>query len=93
VNDASFDRRPLRKPAVDVHIMDDFSSCVVDAEARQAHAFNPVATAVIERCDGKLAASAIIAELSDIFDCPPDRIARDVEVFLTDLAMRGLIDW
>jgi hypothetical protein len=87
------DRRPVRRPAVDFRVMGDLSSVAVDPAEGMAHALNPVATAVFERCDGTLAVRDIVDEVVMIFDGQPDQIARDVEMFLDDLGARGLIEW
>ena len=88
---ALFDRRPVRRPAVDFRVLDDLSSMAVDAESGDAHALNPVASAILERCDGTLTVREIVDDVADIFDAPPDRIAQDVVGFLDELADRGLV--
>lgn len=85
--------RPALRPAVDFRVLDDLSGVAVDPAAAKAHALNPVATAILERCDGTLTVAAIADEIADIFDGPADRIATDVERFVGDLAEKGLIEW
>jgi hypothetical protein len=87
------DRCPVRRPAVDFRVMGDLSSVAVDPAEGMAHALNPVATAVFERCDGTLAVRDIVAQVVEIFDGQPDLIADDIETFLDDLNARGLIEW
>jgi len=93
MDDARFLSRPTLNESVDFRVLDDLSSMAVDAESGEAHALNPVATAVLERCDGTMTAQEIVAEVSEIFDGPPEQVAKDVQGFLTDLAGRGLIAW
>jgi len=93
VDTSTLDRRPTLRPAVDFRVLDDLSGVAVDVAGGTAHALNPVAAAVLERCDGRLAVREIAAELGDIFDGPSDRIAADVELFVDDLARKGLIEW
>jgi len=96
MNTTSIDRldcRPVRQPTVDFRVMGDFSSVAVDPVNGMAHALNPVATAVFERCDGSLTVRDIVAEVVEIFDGPPDQIAGDIETFFDDLDTRGLIEW
>jgi hypothetical protein len=87
------DRRPVRRESVDFRVLSDLSSVVVDPADGMAHALNPVATAVFERCDGTLTAGEIVAEVVAIFDGPPDLIAHDIETFLDGLDKQGLIEW
>ena len=93
MDSSMLDRRPTLRPAVDFRVLDDLSGVAVDADGGTAHALNPVAAAVLERCNGTLAVREIAAELVEIFDVPPERIAADVEVFVDDLAGKGLIEW
>lgn len=87
------DRRPARRSAIDFRVLDDLSSMAVDGESGEVHALNPVASAVLERCDGTLTVHEIVNEVADIFDAPSKRVEHDVIGFLDDLAGRGLIDW
>ena len=86
-------RRPLRKETVEFRVLDDLSSVAVDSETGEAHALNPVATAVLERCDGTMTVEEIVAEVEAIFDAPAEQIAADVRTFLEQLAGAGLIEW
>lgn len=74
-------------------IMDDLSSVALDPTQGEAHALNPVATAILERCDGTLTAAEIATELGEIFDADPEQIRADVLVFLESLRQRGLVEW
>ena len=85
--------RPTLRASVDYRVLDDLSGVVVDADNGQAHALNPVGVAVIERCDGTLTVDEIVAEVSDVFDAPRDRIEQDVRQFLDDIGARGMIAW
>lgn len=93
MNTTPFVDRPTLRPAVDFRVLDDLSGVAVDPDAGTAHALNPVAVAVLERCDGASTVSEIAAELADIFDAPPGQIASDVRAFVGDLAEKGLIEW
>jgi hypothetical protein len=52
----------------------------------------PVATAIIERCDGTMTVDEIVGEIVEIFDCDASQAQTDVLAFLDDLATRELID-
>jgi PqqD family protein of HPr-rel-A system len=86
------DGRPTLRPSVEYRILDDMSSVVADSEAGDAHALTPVATAILERCDGTMTVSEIVDEIVEIFDCTPDQAKQDVVAFLDDLSGRGLIE-
>jgi coenzyme PQQ biosynthesis protein PqqD len=86
-------RRPVRKETVDFRVLDDLSSVAVDSGSGEAHALNPVATAVLERCDGTMTVEAIVAEVVEIFDAPAPQIEADIASFLDELAAKGLIEW
>jgi coenzyme PQQ biosynthesis protein PqqD len=85
--------RPMRRAGVDFRILDDASGVAIDPGAGAAHALNPVASAILERCDGALTVDEIADDLGDIFDAPPEVIAVDVRAFVDDLAEKGLVEW
>jgi coenzyme PQQ biosynthesis protein PqqD len=54
---------------------------------------NAVASAIVERCDGKHTVDAIVAELCDCFSgAEPGEVERDVLEFLDELVARGLLE-
>ena len=86
-------RRPVLRSTIEFRVLDDLSSVAVDPATGQAHALTPVATAIIERCDGTATVEEIVAEIVEIFDCTAFQAEQDVVVFLDDLAVRELVDW
>jgi PqqD family protein of HPr-rel-A system len=92
MNNGNSPHRPVRKETVDFRVLDDLSSVVADPETGEVHAFNAVATAVFERCDGSMTATEIVAEVVEIFDVPSEQVAVDVEDFISDLTERGLVN-
>jgi Coenzyme PQQ synthesis protein D (PqqD) len=86
-------RKPALRSTIEFRVLDDLSSVAVDPESGQAHALTPVATAIIERCDGTATAEEIVAEIIEIFDCTPMQAEKDVLTFLDDLKLRELVDW
>jgi pyrroloquinoline quinone biosynthesis protein D len=93
MDQVSDDRRPVRRATVDFRVLDDLSSVAVDSASGEAHALNPVATAVLERCDGTMTVAEIVDEVVAIFDAPAEQVAADVRAFLEQLAGAGLIEW
>jgi PqqD family protein of HPr-rel-A system len=85
--------KPALRPTIEFRVLDDLSSVAVDPESGEAHALTPVATAIIERCDGSLTAREIVADIVEIFDCSPGQAEKDVLAFLDDLKTRQLVDW
>ncbi len=83
--------KPVLRPEVEFRVLDDLSGVAVDPAAGAAYAYNPVAAAIIERCDGTLTPAEIVAELVEIFDAPRDRISSDVDAFMCELEDAGLI--
>lgn len=90
---ALLDRRPAVLAAVEFRVLDDMSAVAVDREGGTAHALNPVAAAILERCDGEATVREIVAEIEEIFDGPPERVAAEVAAFVDELAAMGLIAW
>jgi len=86
-------RRPVLRPKIEFRVLDDLSSVAVDPESGQAHALTPVATAIVERCDGTATTQEIVAEIVEIFDCTISQAEQDVVSFLEDLALKELVDW
>jgi PqqD family protein of HPr-rel-A system len=85
-------RRPVLREKIEFRVLDDLSSVAVDPDSGQAHALTPVATAIIERCDGTMTVDEIVDEIVEIFDCDASQAQTDVLAFLDDLATRELID-
>jgi PqqD family protein of HPr-rel-A system len=84
--------RPVLREKIEFRVLDDLSSVAVDPDSGQAHALTPVATAIIERCDGTMTVDEIVGEIVEIFDCDASQAQTDVLAFLDDLATRELID-
>lgn len=85
-------RRPVLRENIEFRVLDDLSSVAVDPVSGQAHALTPVATAIIERCDGTMSVEQIVDEIVEIFECDRSQAERDVVAFLSDLQERELID-
>ena len=93
MSDDQLVRRPVRKETVDFRVLDDLSSVAVDRESGEAHALNPVATAVFERSDGRMSVDEIVQEVVANFDAPEEQVAADVRSFIEFLSGSGLIEW
>ena len=50
-----------------------------------------VAVEILKRCDGKASVAAIVDDLAAAFGAGPDQVRADVEVFLADLAEKGMM--
>ena len=53
---------------------------------------NPVAVAVLERCDGQRTLDEIVDDLAQAYSADRAIIARDVSVLIADLAARRMVD-
>ncbi|MFD1331993.1 pyrroloquinoline quinone biosynthesis peptide chaperone PqqD [Methylopila musalis] len=53
---------------------------------------NPIAVAVLERCDGVRSVAEIVADLATAYAAPADRIEADVKAMLADLADKRVLD-
>lgn len=84
--------KPMLRDGIQFRVLDDFSSVAVDPESGQAHALTPVATAILERCDGTQDVDAIANEVMEIFDGPADQVRSDVRAFIEQLVGLGLIE-
>lgn len=84
--------KPTLREGIQFRVLDDLSSVAVDPESGQAHALTPVATAILERCDGTQDVEAIAADIVEIFDGPGDQVRADVRAFLDQLIELGLIE-
>jgi len=89
----TWERRPVLRTGIEYRVLDDLSSMVVNGESGDAHALNPVGSAILERCDGTFTVHQIVLEITDIFDAPQERAEQDVVQFLGDLSARSMIDW
>lgn len=85
--------RPIIRPSVEFRVLDDLSGLAIDTAGGQAHALNPVAVAILERCDGSLSIQDLVAEVCEIFDAPSERVADDAHTFLEEASALGLIEW
>lgn len=83
---------PVLRENIQFRVLDDLSSVAVDPDSGQAHALTPVATAILERCDGTLDVDGIVAEVVEIFDGDAAQVRADVEAFLEQLVELGLIE-
>ena len=52
---------------------------------------DPVALAILRRCDGSTDLAAIVDDLAQEFDAEAETVDKDVRAFLGDLAARGMI--
>ena len=52
---------------------------------------DPIALAILRRCDGSTDLAAIVDDLAQEFDAEAETVDRDVRTFLGDLAARGMI--
>jgi pyrroloquinoline quinone biosynthesis protein D len=53
---------------------------------------DPIAHAIVSRCDGEASVGAVVAGLcAEHADAPPDIIERDVLVLIQDLADKGVM--
>ena len=52
---------------------------------------DPVALAILRRCDGDTDLAAIVADLARQFEAETETVDKDVRTFLGDLAGRGMI--
>jgi len=58
----------------------------------RAFMLDPVAHAILERCDGAATLEVIIDQLCDAFEgAPRDQIQADVKALLQDLADKGVV--
>ena len=46
---------------------------------------------VLQRCDGETSVNAIVANLAQAYEAPPEEIREDVSALLQDLADKGFI--
>lgn len=53
---------------------------------------NPVAVAVIEKCDGVRSLSEIVDDLAQAYQAPRETIERDVTKLVADLATKRMVD-
>ena len=86
-------RHPVLRESIQFRVLDDLSSVAVDPDSGQAHALTPVATAIIERCDGTLDVTGIVNEVVEIFDGSEVQVRADVHKFLDELVALGLVEW
>ena len=52
---------------------------------------DPIALAILRRCDGGTDLAAIVADLAREFDAEAETVDKDVRTFLGDLAARGMV--
>ena len=52
---------------------------------------DPIALAILRRCDGATDLAAIVDDLAREFDAEAETVDKDVRTFLGDLAARGMI--
>lgn len=53
---------------------------------------DPIAVAVLERCDGIRTVTAIVDDLAQNYAAPRERIETDVKAMLADLAAKRVLD-
>ncbi|GLK75345.1 coenzyme PQQ synthesis protein D [Methylopila jiangsuensis] len=53
---------------------------------------NPIAVAVLERCDGVRSVAQIVDDLATAYAAPAEQIEADVKVMLADLADKRVLD-
>lgn len=53
---------------------------------------NPIAVAVLERCDGVRNVAEIVADLATAYAAPAEQIEADVKLMLADLANKRVLD-
>lgn len=53
---------------------------------------NPIAVAVLERCDGLRTLDAIVDDLAETYHAPRETIERDVKKLIGDLATKRMVD-
>jgi putative nucleotidyltransferase-like protein/coenzyme PQQ synthesis protein D (PqqD) len=70
----------------------DGEPVLLDRSTGSLHMLNDVGAAIWSRVDGSRTVDAIVAELSEVFEAEPDRIAPDVHGFLASLARLGLVE-
>ena len=46
---------------------------------------------ILQRCDGETSVNAIVADLAEAYEAPPEEIREDVSALLQDLADKGFI--
>ncbi|HLW27361.1 MAG TPA: pyrroloquinoline quinone biosynthesis peptide chaperone PqqD [Kiloniellales bacterium] len=54
---------------------------------------DPIAVEILKRVDGQRTLEAIVEGLAQDFTADPAQIEKDVRLFLTGLAEKGLLDW
>jgi pyrroloquinoline quinone biosynthesis protein D len=57
----------------------------------RVHLLDPIALAILRRCDGVASVEAITSSLAEAFEGERDRIRADVVALLQDLADKGLV--
>ena len=54
---------------------------------------DPIALAILERCDGTATLGAIADALAQAYNAPRDRVLADVTALLRGLAEKKLLEW
>lgn len=72
----------------------DDGTVIVSPTAGKIRVLNQIGSTIWELVDGNRSVTAIEIELVETFaDVPRERIAQDLQAFLTDLTERGLVTW
>lgn len=84
--------RPQRRSDVRIESLPDGSAVLYDPRTEMTYAVTASATLVWEACDGEHTTTAIAGRLVELYEAPPEVIARDVDAFLRYLTEAGLLE-
>ena len=84
------DRYPRQNPQAAWRTYDG-EAVVISPEDSTLHTLNAVATLIWEAADGRTPIDAIAARICREFEVDRERAIRDAEVFVAELAGRGLL--
>ena len=82
--------RQVRRPDLSIYEIDD-ELLIYDETSGDTHRLNGTARFIWERCDGARDASAIAADLTDVYDVSPSEAVAQVERFFATLRERRLL--
>lgn len=83
--------RPHGRADVRLESLPDGSAVLFDPATNMTYAVTASAALVWQACDGTRTPDAIVADLAEIYDAPPDRIAHDVDALLAHFEALGLL--